>query len=171
MKMQVVKGLFLYLFALSVMLSGAATTAHAWPAEVISVGDGDSLKVMRDKRIVKIRLYGIDSPEMEQAHGRASRHIARQRLQGRMVEVQEMYRDNYGRTVALVWSEDTLINAELVRVGSAWLYPRFCRAKELCEPMARLQEEARLARLGLWQDERAEPPWKWKRRHPQAKRR
>ena len=170
--MQVVRRVFIFLLMLGLVFHMLSPIAHAWQASVISVSDGDSFKVKRDTRILKVRLYGIDSPEMNQAHGRPARNIARQWLiPGRQVEVEPMYRDNYGRIVALVWAQDTLVNAELVRSGAAWVYPRFCRSREICEPMVDMQEEARQARRGLWQEQQPEPPWQWKKRQLQSERR
>lgn len=168
MKMQGVRGVFVLLL---VFLSSPVASAHTWTAEVLHVGDGDSFVVRREGRSQRIRLYGIDSPELEQAHGRSSRQIARTWLQGQRVAVEPIHRDNYGRTVALVWLDGRLINAELVRSGAAWVSPKFCQARGVCDAMHEMQQQARQARLGLWQDAHPEPPWLWKRRHPQQKRR
>ncbi|MDO5675388.1 MAG: thermonuclease family protein [bacterium] len=170
--MQVAKRVFIFLLLFWPVFQLFSPLALAWQASVVSVGDGDSLKVRRDTRVLKVRLYGIDSPELNQAHGRAARSVARQWLPpGRQIEVEPMYRDNYGRIVALVWVQGRLINAELVQSGAAWVYPRFCRSQDICRPMNALQEEARQARRGLWQEKQPEPPWQWKRRQPQQGRR
>lgn len=169
--MQGIGKLFVFLLILPVLLYAASAMAYSWTAEVVRVSDGDSILVKRDQRMVKVRLYGIDSPELGQAYGRTSRTVARQWLAGRQVKVKPMYQDNYGRTVAQVWVGDTLVNAELVKNGAAWVYPRFCRERDICEPMARMQQNARQARLGLWQNEKPEPPWQWKRRQPSQRRR
>jgi micrococcal nuclease len=48
-------------------------TAHAWMAKVVSVTDGDTIKVYNaEKGQVKIRLYGIDTPEKAQPYGKAA---------------------------------------------------------------------------------------------------
>ena len=87
--MQVVRRVFIFLLMLGLVFHMLSPIAHAWQASVISVSDGDSFKVKRDTRILKVRLYGIDSPEMNQAHGRPARNIARQWLiPGRQVEVE-----------------------------------------------------------------------------------
>ena len=53
-------------------------TAHAWVAKVVSVTDGDTIKVFNaDQGQVKIRLYGIDTPEKGQPYGKAAgKHLA-----------------------------------------------------------------------------------------------
>jgi micrococcal nuclease len=53
-------------------------TAHAWMAKVVSVTDGDTIKVYNaEQGQVKVRLYGIDTPEKGQAFGKAAgKHLA-----------------------------------------------------------------------------------------------
>ncbi len=168
MKMQVIRRVFVFLLFFLLL---PAAGVYAWTAEVLTVGDGDSFTVRRDGRTHKVRLYGIDSPELGQAHGRNTRQLARSWLQGRRVEVEPMYQDKFGRTVALVWVGERLLNEELVRSGAAWVSPKFCQSRRVCDRMFDIQEKARQARLGLWRDARPEPPWQWKRRHPQGARR
>ena len=51
-------------------------SAHAWSATVLDVHDGDTVTVapMGDVRVpIKLRLYGIDAPELEQKGGPQSR--------------------------------------------------------------------------------------------------
>ena len=51
----------------SVVLSFALhTIAIAWTGKVIGVADGDTIKVMKGSQKVKIRLYGVDTPEKRQ---------------------------------------------------------------------------------------------------------
>ena len=148
---------------LVVALVLAATPAMAWQGRVRSVPDGDSLTVERAGRTVKIRLYGIDSPEYRQPGWLEARDFTRRLVSGRSVEIEQMDRDNYGRVVALVVRDGVLVNRELVRAGHAWQYPRYCRSRDLCTEMASLQDTVRAERLGLWREPSPLPPWKWKR--------
>ena len=54
-----------------------AVPARAWQGRVRSVPDGDSLTVERAGRTVKVRLYGIDSPEYRQPGWREARDFTR----------------------------------------------------------------------------------------------
>ena len=169
--MQAVKRLFITFLAFSSLFGLSVPAAHsaaAWTATVESVGDGDSFKARRKGRSVRVRLYGIDSPEFRQHYGYQARQLARQLLpKGREIEVYPMDRDHYGRVVALVRSGGILVNREMVRQGAAWVYPRYCRERTFCAELKAAQDQARSARLGLWQDARPEAPWEWKRRQPQ----
>ena len=148
---------------LVVALVLAAAPAMAWQGRVRSVPDGDSLTVERAGRTVKIRLYGIDSPEYRQPGWLEARDFTRRLVSGRSVEIEQMDRDNDGPVVALVVRDGVLVNRELVRAGHAWQYPRYCRSRDLCTEMASLQDTARAERLGLWREPSPLPPWKWKR--------
>lgn len=74
---------------LLIMFLCAPASAQAWPGYVVSVHDGDSVRVRRadDGQEVRIRIYGVDCPELGQPHGAAARQLARDMLQGREVEV------------------------------------------------------------------------------------
>ena len=148
---------------LVVALVLAATPAMAWQGRVRSVPDGGSLTVDRAGRTVKVRLYGIDSPEYRQPGWREARDFTRRLVNGRTVDIEPMDRDNYGRVVAVVSRDGVLVNRELVRAGHAWQYPRYCRSRDLCAEMESLQDAARAERLGLWREPSPLPPWKWKR--------
>ena len=76
-------------------------SAHAWSATVLDVHDGDTVTVapMGDVRVpIKLRLYGIDAPELEQKGGPQSRdHLLSLVRPGQGVEVIKMSTDKYGR--------------------------------------------------------------------------
>jgi micrococcal nuclease len=81
----------------------AATSGEAWQGKAIHISDGDTIAVLTsDKLQVKIRLYGIDAPEMGQDFGRKSKDFASGMVGNKMVEVEVMDTDRYGRTVAVI---------------------------------------------------------------------
>lgn len=126
--------------------------AYAWPGTVLDVHDGDTMTVapMGDVRTpLKIRLYGIDAPELEQKGGPQSRdHLLSLVRPGQDVEVIKMSTDKYGRTVALV-ATDRVLNADMLEAGQAWAYPAFCNAP-FCKGWKKLEQDAKEARRGLW---------------------
>lgn len=69
--------------------------------------------------------------------------------------------DRYGRTVGILFVSGENLNAEMVRSGLAWWYQRYARGDRLLQ---QLEEQARSAKLKLWADEDAVPPWQWRRR-------
>ena len=139
-------------------------TAHAWMAKVVSVTDGDTIKVSNvGHEQVKIRLYGIDSPEKGQPYGQAAgKHLA-SLIAGKMVDIEPVTEDRYGRTVAIVTNAETNVNQEMIRAGYAWVYLKYCD-QPFCDYWLVLENEARANKLGLWLELNAAPPWEWRRR-------
>ena len=81
------------------LLLALPSTCLSWPAKVVSVADGDTIKVLRDGRQVKVRLYGIDSPEKGQAFGQQAQGLTAALVAGRQVDVEQKDVDRYGRIV------------------------------------------------------------------------
>lgn len=58
------------LFIFLLIILHLPTPAWAWEGQVIRVTDGDTIVVINeDREQVRIRLYGIDAPESDQAFG------------------------------------------------------------------------------------------------------
>lgn len=131
---------------------------------VIKVIDGDTIDVKLSSGPIRVRLYGIDTPERGQPwEDEATAHV-RQRVLGKEVEIEPFEQDRYDRLVGIVFLDGVNINAELVARGDAWAYRRYMRKSdaELCADEA----IARAAKRGLWSlpaDERI-APWEWRRR-------
>ena len=140
----------LLLLTLASLLAGAP--AGALPtATVLSIGDGDTIRVRQDIGLVRVRLACIDAPETSQSPWGAA---ARRELQGLLpigsvIEVRRKATDRYGRTVAEVFSGGRNINQALVGSGAAFVYWQYITG---CDRNAysRLETEARLRRLGVW---------------------
>jgi endonuclease YncB( thermonuclease family) len=71
--------------------------------------------------------------------------------------------DRYGRTVGMVLVDSLNLNEELIRVGLAWVYSRYCD-RPVCERWKRLESEAREAKRMLWRDTNPIPPWEFRRK-------
>ena len=55
--------------------------------KVIKVSDGDTITVLQDKRQIKVRLYGIDAPELKQPYGKKSKQFLSNLITGKIAEV------------------------------------------------------------------------------------
>ncbi|HEY5690108.1 MAG TPA: thermonuclease family protein [Cyclobacteriaceae bacterium] len=81
--------------------------------------------------------------------------------QGRVVKIEKMDTDRrYGRTIGMVFIDSKNVNEELLRAGLAWHYKYYDKNKE----WAKLAEEARVGKRGLWSIPNPVPPWEWRRR-------
>ncbi|MEB3334349.1 MAG: thermonuclease family protein [Cyanobacteriota bacterium] len=145
--------------------SGAGPV-NSYRAVVLSVGDGDTLRVSTADGPLTIRLACIDAPEMAQAPwGPQVRAYLTQRLpQGRQVTILPHSIDRYGRTVGEVIS-DININLVMVEDGQAFAYRRYLHG---CDAKEYLEAETRASRLrqGVWQVEGGiTRPWEFRRSH------
>jgi len=141
---------------------------------VIRVHDGDTISVIMQAKKEKVRLVGIDAPELGQRPWgeRAKKYLEtlvdasdrRVRL-----ECDVAQRDTYGRSLAYVWTENgEMINILMVKSGHAVLYtipPNVRYAHELREA----QKEARDMGVGIWSEKGLkEMPGDYRKRHPRT---
>jgi len=125
--------------------------AQSRTATVLSIGDGDTLRVRDGSRTQTVRLACIDAPETSQApHG--SR--ARQQLQalapvGSSVELRIKTTDRYGRSVAELSRNGRDLNQALVASGAAFVYWQYISGCDR-QTYSRLENDARLKGLGVW---------------------
>jgi endonuclease YncB( thermonuclease family) len=147
----------LFLFFLLCIPAGAKTIQ----GRVVNITDGDTIKVVTDGKQIKIRLYGIDTPEKKQAFGQAAKkQISTLLTQNVSIEKKDI--DRYGRTVGIVFtSTGTNVNEEMVRSGFAWTYKKYCRSS-FCSDWLEMENNARNNKIGLWQ-QKAVPPWEWRK--------
>lgn len=137
-------------------LLGAATGLSAQQGRVTFVPDGDTLH-LEDGR--KVRLNGIDAPEMAQNRApehyfaQESRDYLRRLVQNQVVrlEVDAQGQDRYGRDLATVYLADNrMVNLELVEQGYAFFYPHPHQDKDLQNILMEAQTRAILGRRGFW---------------------
>ncbi len=118
---------------------------------VARVADGDTF-TCRDGR--RVRLLGVDTPELAQGESGAKAHAALRRLlpvgTPARLELDAAPRDRYGRVLAYVWTGSRLVNETLVREGWAMLYTLPPNVK-YAGRLGRAQKEARAGSAGLWQ--------------------
>src|SRR5437667_11457485 len=129
---------------------------------VVGISDGDTIKVMHNGKAEKIRLYGIDCPEKGQAFGQRAKQFTSAMVFGKTVTIQEHGQDMYGRTVGdVILLDGRVLNRELVAAGFAWWYRRYTTHDST---LARLEEDARAKKRGLWADPSPVPPWCYRKR-------
>ncbi len=156
-------GLGLALVALSAGAQGAQGQGETYSARVSRVFDGDTVwvKPMAGGPYRKLRLEGIDAPEICQSGGEASRDVLAQRVLNQVVEVRVRAQDDYGRGVARIVHQGDDVAAWLVANGQAWSY----RWQRSLGPFAEEEDLARKSKRGLFKDAAAELPRDFRKRH------
>ena len=126
---------------------------------VVGVHDGDSITVLASgNEQLKVRLDGIDAPELKQAFSQQSKQTLSDLVFGKSVMLHVTGKDRYKRTLAVVVVNGLNVNLEMVRRGLAWRYDKYSKDAELLAA----QEAARKGKRGLWIDPNAVPPWEWR---------
>lgn len=153
-----------------------AKSGDTYTGKVIKVADGDTLTVLdKNGRKHKIRMHGIDAPESKQAHGMASAEWMSARVLGTEVTIEVNDTDRYQREVAKVWATPSDcqaqpcqysldINLEALKAGQVWWYKDYAKTQTPADRRLYEQAEqnARQARIGLWQGAKPTPPWQWR---------
>jgi micrococcal nuclease len=119
----------------------------------MKIHDGDTLSVRIGGKTEKIRLIGIDAPEVGQRPWgeKAKRHLADLIGASDITIVTDVRkRDRYGRLLAYVWSTaGRLVNLEMVRDGYAVIYTVPPNVRHV-DQLRAAQREAREKKRGIW---------------------
>ena len=157
---------FSWLSAVAIALSSITTTVAAAELKVLSVGDGDTIRVTTPSGANKttVRLACIDAPETSQVLGIDARQSLQEQLPiGTEISLRTKAIDRYSRTVAEVLKGTININQELVATGAAFVYWQYIEGCDR-ETYSRLENEARLKSLGIWQVPGGiQRPWDYRR--------
>jgi micrococcal nuclease len=148
--------------SLAALLEQQAAATERFSARVVGIANGDTITVLERRREVKVRLHGIDCPEGSQPWGKRAKQFASGLAFGRVVRIEVMDTDRYGRTVAKVYLPDgASLGERLVQAGMAWWFRRYAPDSHRLE---RLENEARKSRRGLWSDRNPVAPWDYRGR-------
>jgi endonuclease YncB( thermonuclease family) len=161
------------LFLTSLAYSGSPIrTVDGYVTKVV---DGDTIHLNSGGTSLKVRLYGIDTPEIEirnirtgmvvkegQPYGEEAMRALGGKVDGQNVRLNIMNVDRYNRIVAMVWRRNRNVNREMVAEGWAWAYRKYLDGPYASE-FIQEEEEARRKRLGLWQQSNPLPPWEYRR--------
>ena len=151
--------------------TGYSTTGAAYTmvGRVVQVADGDTFTLVVKGQHQRVRMASIDAPEIGnpdrpgQMHGQASRKALTALISGKTITLRCYERDRYDRNVCDVPlpGGDTA-NRRQVAAGMAWANMEG-RGKFMRDPeLPALEQQARRAGEGIWQQPRPVSPWAWR---------
>ncbi len=152
------------LFLLTIfLLASHASAQERFVGQVLYVTDGDTLWVQPDAAGAprRLRIDGIDAPEICQSGGEASRAALKRRVLHQQVEVTIRRNDDYGRGLARIWLDGNDLGSQMVLAGQAWSY----RWHRDAGPYAAEEALARQSRSGLFAGDQPELPRDFRKRH------
>ncbi len=151
------------LLPLMLAWSVSVQAKESYTGQVDRIADGDTVWVRPDAggRPRKLRLEGIDDPEICQPGGEIARAWLLNLALHQRVSVVVNHHDDYGRGLARVYLKGDDLGARIVRAGHAWSY----RWRRSLGPYAAEEQLARQSRLGLFAVANAELPRDFRKRH------
>jgi len=133
--------------------------------KVVDVNSGDVLTISNLNRPVRVKLLGVDAPEMNQEFGDvAKKHLADLVLdKSVLVEYSGIAADSSLQGRVLLNNAD--IGAQMIRDGAAWFDATNMNRLNVSDRDVYKQSEqaARSERRGLWQAENPMAPWEFVR--------
>ena len=124
--------------------------------KVVRVVDGDTFDVLDSNFIaIRIRMNGIDAPEKKQAFGEASRKKLASLCAGKLVRIVKYSTDRNKRWIADSYVDGISLSHRMIEEGMAWHFIKYSSDTSL----AKLQQQARGKKIGLWSDPQAVAPW------------
>ena len=149
--------LFIFIFFL---ISTNSSSNKDIQGFVITTLDGDSI-IIKDKTSKAehiIRLYGIDSPELEQFWGKNSKSFLNGMVINKEVAIKVKGYDKYKRILGIVYQNDKDINQIMVAKGYSWAYLYYS------DTYKKEHFKAKKDKLGLWAYKAIEP-YKWRKKN------
>lgn len=149
------KKIFIILFCLSLF----AFSENKFTVRCIGVHDGDTITILTtENQQLKIRLNGIDAPELHQDFGQRSRQYLAAMVFGKTIEILSINIDIYGRTLAIILFDNENVNYKMVAAGMAWHYTKYSNNANL----RKAEDFAKGNKIGLWSMLNPIPPWKFR---------
>ena len=124
------------------LLRGGRESANG--VKVEGVIDGDTI-VLEGKS--KVRLRYADAPEMEFCGGKEAKKQLEKSVLGKRARIEGQIPDQYGRGMALVYVNESLVNKEML--SSGWVRYHHDNS-ELTEELKEVAKEAREEKLGIY---------------------
>ncbi|MBT1077099.1 thermonuclease family protein [Geobacter grbiciae] len=149
-----------------------SSTLHASPLKtlegtVVKVLDGDTLLLLSGTRTVKVRLFGLDAPEVRrklrpgQPFGTEAKQALEKKVEGKKISIDVVDVDKNLLVIGMVKTGGRDIDREMIEEGWAWAYRQ--RLKEpFTSRYVSAENRARKMRLGLWRQENPQPPWSFR---------
>ena len=128
--------------------------------KVTRISDGDTFHMLlADKRSIKIRLFGIDSPEERQPFYQQAKNELSRLIFNKTVSINSDDKDQYGRYLAIAFVDGQSVNEAMLSSGLAWHFTRYDRNSK----WEALQQQARKRRIGIWSQSNPIAPWKFRK--------
>lgn len=143
--------------------------------KVISIADGDTIAVAKDRETRRVRFCGIDAPETAHKSGEISQpgsEKAKEVLEEIIsqsngeVSIAFIEQDRYGRWIGEIFANpgsdrEVFVNEELVKMGLVWPYKQYWGN---CPNRDAIATAESIAVNPIWEQPGNIPPWEWRQK-------
>ena len=150
---------------LPIPASAAPPPAIEIQGKIERVVDGDTVVFLSATgQRIRLRLAGIDAPEMAMPYGGLAKNMLIQLVGAGDVTVYATKFDRFGRAIVKVIAKDGDVNLALTNQGLAWHYKRYAHEQTSsdADAYAQTENEAKAREAGLWKETRPVPPWAYR---------
>ncbi|WP_169976081.1 thermonuclease family protein [Campylobacter sp. RM16191] len=141
-----------------ISLFSASLSATILEGKVVKISDGDTIIVLdKSKTQHRVRLFGIDAPELKQDYGRKAKDHLTALVATKLVKVVYFSKDKYKRILGIVFLNGIDINAQMVKDGFAWAFVKYSNR------YIKEQDYAKENKIGLWSGKQIIAPWDFRK--------
>ncbi len=155
------KFLVVEIAATSILLMPLLAQAQTITGRVVSMGDGDTIRVAASGKTLTVRAACVDAPESAQKpYGPAATQRLKQLLPvGQAITLRVVDTDRYGRSVAKIYKGNLSINLVLVQEGRAVVYRQYLagcpelrdgQRPAIGHRLLQAEASAKARKLGFW---------------------
>ena len=150
-----------FVFLIFFFLTPKFLFSETFFGEVSFVPDGDTIHLKKNFKKFKIRLYGIDCPEIKQLGGVSAKRRVKELIFKKKVKVESKGYDRYGRVIGKVFIEGKIdLGLVLVTEGFCWWYKKYAKNNL---SLSKAELNARKKKIGVWGHSDPLPPWEWRK--------
>ena len=150
-----------FVFLIFFFLTPKFLFSETFFGEVSFVPDGDTIHLKKNFKKFKIRLYGIDCPEIKQLGGVSAKRRVKELIFKKKVKVESKGYDRYGRVIGKVFIEGKIdLGLVLVTEGFCWWYKKYAKNNL---SLSKAEMNARKKKIGVWGHNDPLPPWEWRK--------
>ncbi len=145
---------------ISLVVSNYGFSEGELTGKVTVVFDGNTFEMTaEDNDSYKIKLYGIDCPQIGQEFGEKAKKFLEKKILDKVVRVKIQGKDRWGTRLGIPIIEGLNdLRIELLEAGLAWTAER-----DPIQKLEAIREKAEEKGKGLWREQNPTPPWIYRR--------
>jgi endonuclease YncB( thermonuclease family) len=154
---------YILIVAIAVLFLSIDVKAASLFGKVIDVSSGDVITVFNLNRPVRVKLLGVDAPEMDQAFGDVAKKHLSDLVYDKLVLVEYAGISGDGSLAGRVLLNGSDIGAQMLRDGAAWFDSNNLSHLSATDRdvYQHSEQAARSERRGLWETENPIAPWEF----------